>query len=53
MKFYEVFAVHMAEDGSDMFTHPHKNYICEHLSGPVMSDVSVYRKDLWISNWYR
>ena len=32
MNLNEVFAVHTAEDGSDMFTHPHTDYICEHLS---------------------
>ena len=33
----EVFAVDTAEDGSDMFTHAHTDYICEHLSGSERS----------------
>ena len=37
MNLNEVFAVHTAEDGSDMFTHPHTDYICEHLSGSERS----------------
>lgn len=37
MDFNEVFAVHTAEDGSDMFTHPHTDYICKYLSGSKRS----------------
>ena len=37
MNLNEVFAVHTAEDGSDMFTHPHTDYICDHLSGSERS----------------
>ena len=37
MNFIQVFVVHTAEDGSDMFTHPHTDYICEHLSGSERS----------------
>ena len=37
MNFIQVFAVHTAEDGSDMFTHPHTDYICEHLGGSEKS----------------
>ena len=39
MNLNEVFAVHTAEDGSDMFTHPHTDYICEHLSGSERSEL--------------
>ena len=37
MNLNEVFAVHTAEDGSDMFTHPQTDYICEYLSGSERS----------------
>ena len=37
MNLNEVFAVHTAEDGSDMFTHAHNDYICGHLSGSERS----------------
>ena len=37
MNLNEVFAVHTAEDGSDMFTHPHTDYIRKHLSGSERS----------------
>ena len=37
MNFFQVLAVHTAEDGSDMFTHPHTDYLCEHLSNSERS----------------
>ena len=37
MNLNEVFVVNTAEDGSDMFTNPHTDYICEHLSGSEKS----------------
>ena len=36
-EFFQAFAVHTAEDGSDMFTHPHTDYLCERLSNSERS----------------